>query len=198
VNRTATPATSTRAWIASGELSISVGQRARRRPRSAGEVDRLEGDFDLEDPDRTETDRAVALDLILQAKSMDHLEPSRDELLRYAGQLLGRGHESDLRDVLSLGNEYVRKAVLQRWKAIDTPTARDCLQQDSIAFRKFMADLRKALEDSGLQTAPYGNDSFRLQPGNIGLNFSMIFADCRRPGGMDQWVKRFSDRVAGR
>jgi hypothetical protein len=38
--------------------------------------------------------------------------------------------------------------------------------------------------------------TFRLQPGNVNLNFAMLFADRRRPGAMEEWVQRFKERMA--
>jgi hypothetical protein len=162
--------------------------------RESGEVDRIEGDLAFDRPDRTAED-AAARELVRAAEGMDRRDEWRGVALHFAAQLLGPGQEAELADVLALGDEYTREAVLWRWTALGTPEARERLRQDAAAYRDFLAELRRAFEAAGVRTDPDGPGEFRLQPGNVGLNFAMLFADCRRPGAMFEWVQRLKGRL---
>lgn len=166
--------------------------------RVDGEVDRIVGDMAFDVPDRTTEDAATAIELICAAESMERLDEWRTVALRLAAQLLGPGQELELARVLALGDEYTREAVRQRWTALGTPQALALLQEDDAAYRQFLTDLKRAFDFAGIRTEPTRGDGFRLQPGNIGLNFAMLFADCRRPGVMAEWVQRFKDRLKDR
>jgi hypothetical protein len=162
--------------------------------REGGEVDRLDGDFAIGRPDRTPADVELARDLVRAAAGMDARDPARGDALRFATQLFGPGQEAELADMLALGDEYTRSAVLQRWAGLGTPAALDQLQRDAAAYREFMVELRQAFERAGMRTEPYRDGEFLLQPGRVGLNFAMLFADCRRPGAMAEWVERLKSR----
>jgi hypothetical protein len=70
----------------------------------------------------------------------------RTDTLRFAAQLLGLGQEDELANVLALGDEYVREAVLLRWHGLGTPTAREWLREDGAAYRDFLAELKRLVE----------------------------------------------------
>jgi hypothetical protein len=120
----------------------------------------------------------------------------RGDALRFAAQLFGPGQEDELAAVMALGDEYAREAVRRRWTGLGTPAAQDWLRRDATAYREFLKELRRAFVAAGVRTEPDGPHEFRLQPGNVGLNFAMLYADCRRPGGLDEWVQRFKERMA--
>jgi hypothetical protein len=152
--------------------------------RVSGDVDRIEGDLGFNRPDRSGQDVATALKLVRLAQDLDPDDEWRTDVLRFAAQLLGLGQERELAEVLTLGNEYVRQTVRQRWSGLGTPAAEEQLHADTAAFREFVAELKRNFEVAGLQTEPTKSGEFRLQPGRVGLNFEFIFADCRRPGAM--------------
>jgi hypothetical protein len=163
------------------------------RQRGEG-MDQIAGDFDFAAPDRSAEDAALAREVMRAAEAMDREDYQRTTALRFAAQLLGRGHEDDLAAVLTLGDEYTRAAVRERWTALDTPLARERLGEDTAAFQAFIAELQRAFETAGAPTIPERDGTFRLQKGNAGLNFPVIYADCRRGGTMDDWVRRFTGR----
>jgi hypothetical protein len=162
--------------------------------QSGGDVDQIVGDFDFARPDRTVVDAALAREVMRAAQAMDKEDYQRTVALRFAVQLLGRGHEDDLAEVLALGNEYTRQAVRERWTALDTSPARDRLAADDAAYGAFLTELQQAFEAAGAATIPDRGGTFRLKKTNAGLNFAMIFADCRRGGDMREWVQRLKGR----
>jgi hypothetical protein len=163
--------------------------------RDGGDVARLEGDFAFDRPDRTPEDTALARDLVRAAAGTTVGESARGEYLRFAAQLFGPGQEAELADLITLGDEYTRFAVLERWEGLGTPAAQAQLQKDAAAYRDFIADLRRAFERAGVRTEADRNGQFLLQPGRVGLNFPMLYADCRRFGAMDEWVGRLKSRL---
>lgn len=159
------------------------------------DVDRINGDFAFDLADRATEDAVTARSLVRVAETMDPDDWWRTPALRFAAQLFGPGDEDALANVMAVGNEYTREVVRRRWQGLGTTAARDHLRKDDAAFRSFLRELRQAMEAAGLQTEKGGRgEEFRLQPGNIGLNFVMMFAQCRRPGAMAEIVQRFVDR----
>ncbi len=159
-----------------------------------GDVDRIAGDFDFDRPERDERDVETARSLVRAAEPLGQHDPSRVDLLRYAAQLFGPGQEDELATVMSRGNEYVREIVLRRLRGIGTPAATERIRADAAAYRQFIGEFRTAFEAVGTKTQSSGQHEFVLMPGNVGLNFAMIYADCRRPGAMAEWVERFRSR----
>lgn len=159
------------------------------------DVSQIAGDFAFDRPDRTAADAETARELVRWADGVERGGPRRGEALRFAAQLFGPGQEGELAGVLALGDEYTREAVLARWAGLGTPAARERLREDRAAYRQFLADLRRAFDAAGVRTDSDRGDEFRLQPGNIGLNFAMLYAQCRRPGAMAEWVRRFQERL---
>jgi hypothetical protein len=122
-------------------------------------------------------------------------DQTRGDALRFAAQLFGPGQEAELADVLVLGDEYARDAVQRRWAGLGTPAAHEQLRKDAAAYQAFIAELRRAFERAGVRTEASRDGEFLLQPGRVGLNFRMLFADCRRPGAMAEWVERLKSRL---
>jgi hypothetical protein len=169
---------------------------AEARQGDAG-VGRIAGDLAFDHPNRTVEDIAAARELVRAVEEMAPGEQWRGDALRFAAQLFGPGQEDELATVLALGDEYTREAVRRRWNGLGTPEAQNRLGEDAVAYRNFLAKLEQAFETAGLQTEPTDHGEFLLQPGNVGLNFAMLFADSRRPGAMEEWVQRFKARVGG-
>lgn len=165
--------------------------------RDGGDVDRIAGDLAFKHPERTAEDAVAARELVRAVAAMEPGDLWRGTALRFAAQLMGAGQEDELTGVLALGDEYTREAVRERWAALGTPAAGEQLRADAAAYRAFLAELRRAFEAAGVRTEAAGRDGFRLQPGNVGVNFAMLFAACRRPGAMDEWVQRFKARLGG-
>jgi hypothetical protein len=162
-----------------------------------GDVDRIEGDFAFDRPERTAIDVTAARALVRVAEGLDRYDRWRGDALRFAAQLFGPGQENELANLLAVGDEYTREAVLRRWAGLGTPAAQTCLRDDRVAYRAFLAELRRAAEAGGVATEPDGPHEFRLQPGSIGLNFAMLFADRHRPGALAEWVGRFREWTRG-
>lgn len=158
-------------------------------------VDRISGELSFDVANRTDADLALSGALVLVAESMERDDEWRGTALRFAAQLLGSGHEKELAHVMAIGDEYTREAVRQRYTAVGTPEARRLLREDDDAYRKFLVDLRQAFEAAGVQTETDRREGFRLQLGRIGINFVKLYADCRRPGAMAEWVQRFKERI---
>jgi len=168
---------------------------AQRYERNERDVARLAGDLAVAAPNRTETDAAIARELIRAAAGLDIDDENRYPALEYAAQLLGPGHERQLAEVLALGNEYTREIVRNRCVALGTLEARALLRQDNDAYKQFLVDLKQAFEAVGYTTEPMRDRAgFWLQPGRIGLNFAKLYTDCRRPGVMAQRVQRIKER----
>lgn len=153
------------------------------------EVDQLVGDYAMDTLDRKQEDNEKARALLRDANETEMEDWDRGNFLRFAAQLFGAGDEAALAEVMSAGDEHTRDAVRDRWEGLDTDAARQHLAADDAAYRRFLDDLRRAFEASGVSTESYGNE-FVLLPGRNGLNFVMIYADCRRPGAMAEWVAR--------
>lgn len=156
-----------------------------------GEADRMVGDFNFDRPDRDEVDVATARSIVRAVEPLEFHDPARVDLLRFAAQLYGTGQEDELAAILELGNEYVRATVQRRLRGLGTPAALERIRDDVAAYRRFIGEFRDALETAGRQTQSSGQREFVLIPGNVGLNFAMIYSDCRRPGAMVAWVERF-------
>jgi hypothetical protein len=164
--------------------------------REGGAVARITSDLAFDRPDRTADDAARARVLVRAAGAMEPDDIWRGTVLRFAAQLMGAGQEDELAGVLALGDEYAREAVLERWAALGTPAAAERLRADAAAYRAFLTELRRAFVVAGVRTEGAGRDEYRLQPGNVGLNFVMLFAACRRPEAMDEWVQRFKIQLS--
>ncbi len=163
-----------------------------------GDVDRIAGDFAFDRPDRSAADAVTAQELMLTAEGLGSGDASCSDTLRFAAQLVGPGREKILETVSALGDEYVRRTVRQRLNGLATPEARELLRADTAAYTDFLATLERAFKAAAVKTEPLKQGEFRLQPGNVGLNFAMLFADRRRPGAIDEWVQRFKARIAAR
>lgn len=151
----------------------------------------IEGDWAVARPDRTEDDALIGTALVRLAESLELGDDACTIALRYATQLFGAGCEGDLSRVLTLGDEYVREAVLERCAALGTPEARVLLRDDAEGYRRFLADFKQSAEAAGFSLEPVGRNGFRLQPGRINPNFSKLYSECRRPGAMAEFIERF-------
>jgi hypothetical protein len=145
-------------------------------------IDRLEEELDLafNRPERTADDARIGNELIRYADEFTPRDGERGDALRFAAQMFGPGHEADLARVLAAGDEYVRDAVLKRCRVLNTPAARALLEGDSQDFNEFIEELAKAIVAAGMEVRrhPPPGYGFSIEPGNVGLNFQMLY--CRR------------------
>jgi hypothetical protein len=161
-------------------------------------MSRLNGDFDFATSSREAGDVVIADELMRSASNLDVDDEWRGITLHFAAQLLGAGNEKELARLMELGNGYTRDVVRRRWKSLKTPEAMSMLRVDDAAYRKFVQDFKQSLEAAGLQTETFSTQEFRIQPGRINPNFALLYMECRRPGAMAEWVRRFKDRSEGK
>lgn len=163
--------------------------------QNGADVAQIEGDFQLDRPERASEDVAIARKLLTAAGNTLPGDRTREDGLRFAAQLFGPGQEAELGEVLALGDEYTREAVQRRWKGLNTRQAQGQLDMDSAAYREFINMFRRSFERAGIRTESHGDGEFVLLPGRVHLNFRALFVDCRRPGAIDEWVERLRSRL---
>jgi hypothetical protein len=153
--------------------------------RSGDGADRLAGDLDFAQPDRTTADSHTGRELIRYAEGLDPNYYARGEALRFAAQLFGPGHEPDLSAVLALSDEYVRTAVLRRCRGLNTPPALAIIAADADAFNRFVAGLAHSVAEAGIS-----QDVSRL-------NLAMLYAGRNRQGFLDDLLVRIRSWQSG-
>jgi hypothetical protein len=161
--------------------------------RNGEDVSLLDGDYSFERAARTNDDAEVAQALVHAAELMDVNDSWRAEALRFAIQLFGPGQENELANLLGVGDEYTRDAVLRRWKGLGTEAAQKLIREDANEFQGFIVEFRKRVEAEGLKAESTGNGGFRIVSGNVHPNFEMLFTRRHDPSGLDEFVRRFKE-----
>jgi hypothetical protein len=163
----------------------------------------LAGDLAFDRPERTADDARIGDELIRYADRFTPHDGERHDALRFAAQMFGPGHEADLARVLAAGDEYVRDDVLERCRGLGTPAGKALLERDSQDFNGFIEELAKAIVAAGMEIRrrPPPGYGFTIDPGNVGLNFQMLYCHRHEPGwlqGLLQRIPRWqSERIEG-
>ena len=87
---------------------------------------------------------------------------------------------------------FARDAVLRRCRGLDTPAARALNQREAEQFDRFVAQLAGSIEAAGIEVRrrPGSPHAWTVEPGNIGLNLPMLYAERQAPGFLEGLLAR--------
>jgi hypothetical protein len=151
---------------------------------------------DFNRADRTVKDIEVARGLLNKAGEMPVGNLERGDLCRFAAWLLGDEQWEEIEKLLETEDEYVRREIENRLKAIRLPEARRALSANAKKVQDFVRMCSELLVTNGLRTNVVKNSQLQVLDGSLWLNMDQFYNERSRPDFQQFFVDRVKHLVA--
>jgi len=137
--------------------------------------------------ERTAHDIETARALLREASTKPHSDLERGQMTCFAAWLLGEEQWAEVANLLTTEDEYVRREITDRLKAMRHPEARRAISDNKRDFQSFVVKCGEVLTKAGFRINVDQHSQLQVMDGPIWLNMEMFYSDRARPD-LDQFL----------